>query len=210
MKIGPGGERGAWTVGYTRQLTAAVWAGGEDAQSFSTALWDALLSYASRHHEVQTWEAPSGITRLEVCDPSGLLPTPACPAVVSEVFLAGSEPRQADNLYRQVRGNRETGLLATAFTPPEWGEERTTLSPGDQQDWAAARGPVRSAAEYDSPPAAGTSPRRHAYRPGPAAPAGVVSVQAPPRGGFARTGCWPGRAEPGRLDAGRPRRVPAR
>lgn len=179
VKIGPGGERGAWTVGYTRQLTAAVWAGGEDAQSFSTALWDALLSYASRHHEVQTWEAPSGITRLEVCDPSGLLPTPACPAVVSEVFLAGSEPRQADNLYRQVRVNRETGLLATAFTPPEWVEERTyQILPGEAQDWAAARGLSAPPQEYDTlqPPA--PSPDARITAPAMfSAAGGVVSVQ---------------------------------
>ena len=55
---------------------------------------------------------------MDVCDPSGLLPTKDCPSIVSEVFLNGDEPFQLDNLYQSIAVNRETGYLATVFTPP--------------------------------------------------------------------------------------------
>jgi hypothetical protein len=66
-----------------------------------------------------------------------MLPTPECPAVVNEIFLTGNEPVQFDTLYRKLQINRETGLLATVFTPPELVEERVyLLVPPEAQEWA--------------------------------------------------------------------------
>lgn len=142
-----------WALGFTPQAVFGVWAGypettgtqplqaGTGATEIAAALWHALVSYASQDSPAQGWEAPTGISRVEVCDPSGLLPTADCPAVVSEIFLTGSEPTQSDTLFNRIAINRETGRLATLFTPPELVEERIFLAaPPQASDWARATG----------------------------------------------------------------------
>src|SRR5258706_16359606 len=78
---------------------------------------------------------------MAVCDPSGMLPTRECPNLVNEVFLNGNEPVQADGLYREFSINRETGLLATVFTPPDLIENRVyLLVPENDRDLAQSAG----------------------------------------------------------------------
>jgi hypothetical protein len=87
---------------------------------------------------------------MAVCDPSGMLPTENCPTIVNEVFLAGNEPTQSDTLYRRMQINRETGLLATVFTPPELVEERVyLLVPPEAQEWAQNAGLTTPPDTYD-------------------------------------------------------------
>jgi len=94
---------------------------------------------------------PAGVTRVEVCDPSGLLPTAYCPTTVTEVFLQGTEPIHSDSLYRPLYVNRETGKLATLFTPLELVEERVYLMvPAEAEAWAAQAGLERPPTEYDT------------------------------------------------------------
>jgi hypothetical protein len=104
------------------------------------------MQTASRELPPDGWNAPAGITIIKVCDPSGLLPTADCPTVVREVFTDGSQPTQPDNLYRTYEINRETGFLATVFTPPQLVEERVYLAfPPEARDWAEVNG-------FDTPP----------------------------------------------------------
>ena len=129
-------EQDAWAVGYTPQLTVGVWLGSPQAAgdnpspakvptAGAAALWHTILQYASRDMPPLAWEQPPGVTSMNVCDPSGLLPTGDCPNVVSEVFLDGNEPTQPDNLYRSVEIDRETGQLATIFTPATWSSAKS-------------------------------------------------------------------------------------
>ena len=144
---------GAWTIGYTPQRVVGVWMGAdaEFSPKAAAGLWHALLQYASRDLPPKGWDAPIGVTTMDVCDPSGLLPTADCPNIVSEVFLNGSEPSQYDNLYRTFQVNRETGYLATVFTPPELIEEQKyMLVPADARKWAAAAGIELPPESYDA------------------------------------------------------------
>jgi len=87
---------------------------------------------------------------MNVCDPSGMLPTADCPNLVSEVFLNGNEPVQADNMYRKYAVNRETGLLATVFTLPQLIEERVYfVVPSDARSWAEGAGLEIPPTNYD-------------------------------------------------------------
>ena len=143
----------AWTVGYTPLRVTAVWAGSNDTFSpeSSAGIWHALMKNASAELPATTWEMPVGVTKIDVCDPSGLLPTRDCPNIVSEVFLSGSEPSQYDNLYRSFDINRETGYLATVFTPPELVEARTyMLFPDEAQAWEEKGGFATPPASYDA------------------------------------------------------------
>jgi len=141
-----------WAVGYTPYRVVTVWTGTRAEMDsrlsprLPAGLWYALMQTASRDLPPDGWNAPAGITSIEVCDPSGLLPTADCPTVVREVFADGSQPTQPDNLYRTYEINRETGFLATVFTPPQLVEERVYLDfPPEARDWAAANG-------FDTPP----------------------------------------------------------
>src|SRR5271157_1161265 len=134
-----------WAIGYTPARLVAVWTATPALDSprllpqLSIGLWRALMQTAAQSLPSQGWSTPAGITTMDVCDPSGLLPTKDCPSIVSEVFLNGDEPIQSDNLYQNVAVNRETGYLATVFTPPELIENKVFMMiPPEAQAWAKA------------------------------------------------------------------------
>ncbi len=157
-------SQNAWTIGFTPNLIVGVWA-GYDQQTpsaavsplFAASIWNAVLKYASQNLPAENWPTPPGISTLDVCDPSGLLPTIECPTVVKEVFAPGSEPTHLDTLYRKFQINRETGLLATVFTPPNLIEERVYMvPPPEAAEWAAQAGLPVPPEAYDlvsAPPA---------------------------------------------------------
>ncbi|MEL7644545.1 MAG: Ig-like domain-containing protein, partial [bacterium] len=88
---------------------------------------------------------------MNVCDPSGDRATRFCPVVVNEVFLSGMEPASYDSMYRELDVNRETGKLATIFTPLELIEKQTFfVLPDEAREWAAANGILQPPADYDT------------------------------------------------------------
>lgn len=153
-----------WAVGFTPNLAVAAWVGSRTDKPMAgigevngaAPVWNAVLRYAARDRPRAGWERPPGISQVEVCDPSGLLPTEHCPKVVREVFVQGTEPTHYDTLYRPFRVNRETGKLATLFTPLDLVEERVYLIPPPEASaWAEQAGIERPPQEYDtvySPP----------------------------------------------------------
>ncbi len=149
--------RDAWAVGYTPYRVVTVWTstradtGKRVSARLPAGLWYALMQAASRDLPPDGWIAPAGITTIEVCDPSGLLPTKDCPTVVREAFANGSEPTQPDNLYRVYEINRETGYLATVFTPPQLVEQRVYMAfPPEAREWAEANGFSTPPDSYDA------------------------------------------------------------
>lgn len=141
-----------WAVGYTPQRVVVLWMGGERlSERPVSGLWLALMQAASRNAPAEDWPRPAGVVRLNVCDPSGLLPTEACPNQVTETFIDGYQPMQPDSLYRAYAINRETGLLATIFTPPALIEKRVYLQiPAQAQEWATAVGIQSPPDTYDT------------------------------------------------------------
>jgi membrane carboxypeptidase/penicillin-binding protein PbpC len=148
----------AWVVGFTPYVSVAVWTGlhGGDLSTgvtprFPAVLWNALMQSASANKPDDGWSAPQGIAAMTVCDPSGMLPTRECPNLVTEVFLNGSEPTQADTLFREFAVNRETGFLATVFTPPELIDLRVYMVfPEEARGWAVTAGLDVPPSSYDA------------------------------------------------------------
>jgi membrane peptidoglycan carboxypeptidase len=148
-----------WTMGFTPSQVVGVRVEsgvGEDLQGVNalngaTPIWHAIIRYATRKTPQEGWAIPPGIEYLDVCDPSGLLPTVFCPLVVREVFMQGGEPTSYDNLYRPFLVNVETGKLATLLTPLEVVEERVYLIPPPGAGaWAAEAGIEQPPREYDT------------------------------------------------------------
>jgi membrane carboxypeptidase/penicillin-binding protein PbpC len=162
----------AWVIGYTPAHVVVTWTGVRTPLSqvddllsspyllggprgvtprFPAALWNALMQKVSEGRPIEGWSQPQGVSVMTVCDPSGLLPTRECPNLVTEVFLNGSEPTQADTLFREFAINRETGLLATVFTPPELIENRVyMIVPEDARAWAQSEGLPIPPSAYDA------------------------------------------------------------
>ena len=143
----------AWTVGYTPQLAVGVWVGNSDSSWMertpgskgAAPIWHAVMSYVLRDEPVAPFVRPDGFIEMAVCEKSGLLPTPHCPTV-TELFIPGTEPTQPDNIHKLIAINRETGKLATVYTPPELVEEKVfEIYPPEAQEWVVA-------AEIEQPP----------------------------------------------------------
>src|SRR6266508_4768897 len=143
-----------WTIGYSPARVVAVWTGAREKSDLSprvpAVLWNALMQIASQNLPPEGWAVPADVSVINVCDPSGMLPTADCPNLVSEVFLNGNEPVQSDSMYRKFSVNRETGLLATVFTQPQLIEDRVYLVvPGEARSWAERAGLDIPPSSYD-------------------------------------------------------------
>jgi membrane peptidoglycan carboxypeptidase len=142
----------AWAIAYTPEQLAGVWAGGAaDGENPATRAARSLL--ADTTGEAAAWLPPPGLTAVDVCALSGLLPrrdAPPCPTV-REWFAAGTAPATMDTMTREVAVNRETGRLATILTPPNLIERRVyTVYPPEAAAWAAEMGLAQPPTEYDT------------------------------------------------------------
>lgn len=172
----------SWMVGYTPSRVTAVWVGTQQpdptlgrSPRIAASLWNAVMQAATQGLPPDGWLAPAGVTAIDVCDPSGMLPTADCPSIVSEIFLNGNEPTQSDTLYRRVAINRETGLQATVFTPPALVEQRVFMRlPDEALEWAKSAGIAVAPAGYDAIQAAPVNPNVHI-----SAPAMFANVSGP-------------------------------
>jgi membrane carboxypeptidase/penicillin-binding protein PbpC len=150
--------RDAWTVGYTPQLATGVWVGNTDNAPMdevpgvkgAAPIWHAFMSWALQDEPAQTWTRPPGIVETAVCDISGLLPTAHCPTV-TEYFIEGTEPATHDNIHRAFQINRQTGRLATIYTPPELIDTRVyRVFPERAADWVRENDIEQPPTEYDT------------------------------------------------------------
>jgi penicillin-binding protein 1B len=94
--------RDAWFAGYTPDLLCVVWVGFDDNQPLNLPgaraalpIWvdfmkDALSGVNSPHFEAPT----QNVIFLDIDKQTGLLANPSCPKVVSEAFIAGTEPHE--------------------------------------------------------------------------------------------------------------------
>ncbi|NIS82459.1 MAG: hypothetical protein GTO14_20130 [Anaerolineales bacterium] len=154
----PGGSDN-WTIGFTPSKVVGVWIGNLEGRPMqrvhalngAAPIWHAAIRYSTRDAPRDGWSIPPGINSLEVCDPSGLLPTRYCPNIVREMFISGTEPTMGDNLFQPFLVNKETGKLATLSTPLEVVEERVyMIPPPGAEAWADLEGIEKPPTEYDT------------------------------------------------------------
>jgi membrane peptidoglycan carboxypeptidase len=148
---------GAWAFAFTSGFAVGVRSRGYATESADPrspwTLAQAAAGWALRALPVQVWPEPPGIVRRDVCVPSGMLPSRYCPNVVSEIFLTGNEPVQIDSYYRPVAINRESGRLATLWTPLDLVEEKVFfMMEGEARIWAERSGFPLPPDTYDTLP----------------------------------------------------------
>jgi len=141
--------RDNWTLGYTPDLVAGVWVGNANdtpmgnlsGVSGAGPIWHDFMRAALAGKPESDFAQPAGLTRAEVCVPSGLAPTALCPRTRSEWFLAGTVPTQPDNLYQSFPLDTRTGGLAAPGTPAQFVASKTFLVlPPSAREWAIQNG----------------------------------------------------------------------
>ena len=172
--------RDAWTIGYTPQIATGVWVGNSGNEAMEHVpgsqgagpIWHDFMERVLEGMPVEEFERPPGFEEVEVCSVSGMLPTEHCSHKVKEIFIEGTAPTAYCNVHQVFRVNRETGKLATVYTPPELVDEvGYEIFPPEATDWVREQGIPQPPTQYDlaygPSPASGdvaiTSPAPYAY-----------------------------------------------
>jgi membrane carboxypeptidase/penicillin-binding protein PbpC len=144
-----------WTIGFTPQYVTGVWMGNTDQREKmentpgsrgASYIWHAVMEYLHQGEPIVPFSRPEGLVEVQVCKKSGKLPNGHCP-VTTELMIPGTEPTEKDTLYQAYPVNKETGKLATIYTPPELVEERVyEVYPSEARDW------LNSLSEDERPP----------------------------------------------------------
>jgi len=76
---------------------------------------------------------------VEICAPSGLLPSPACHERLREWFIAGTAPTTPDRWLQDVAVDNPSGLLACPSAPPaSYTLRNFLLLPAEYAPWIAS------------------------------------------------------------------------
>ena len=91
--------RDAWFVGYSSNLLALVWVGFDDGAPAGLSgaegalpIWSEFMRQALDVYPGGAFPEPAGVTYAKIDAGNGRRATAYCPVVVTEVFLAGTEP----------------------------------------------------------------------------------------------------------------------
>jgi len=92
--------RDAWFAGYTPDLLCVVWVGFDDNTPLNLSgakaalpIWTDFMKNALSGVKPSPFAVPAnGVVFIEIDKETGLLSTPHCPRVISEAFIAGTEP----------------------------------------------------------------------------------------------------------------------
>lgn len=138
-----------WTVGYVPGLVVGVWAGNTDQSPMydvtgmtgAGPVWHNFIRAVLQEQEIQYFTQPPGMTEVEVCALSGMLPSEACPFRRREWFIQGTEPNQLDTMVQKIDLDVTTGFLANEYTPTGNRVSRWILDlPPQAQEWAHSHG----------------------------------------------------------------------
>ena len=111
------GRKDAWSMGYNPEFTVGVWAGnftGEPSPDLVGA--DIAAPILFEIFEVITsgrddawFEMPQGVGTREVCAVSGMIPTGACQATISELFIPGVSPMTPCSIHKEIMVDPKSG-----------------------------------------------------------------------------------------------------
>lgn len=185
--------RDGWTLGFTPQFATGVWVGnadyrdmGQEAPGGSVAapIWQQVMIHLHQGQPVEQFPVPAGIVQVQVCKRSGMLPTPNCPEVKTEIFIEGTQPTTPDTLFQPFRICGNSGRLATVYCPPAQTRVQVFMMiPPEAEDWARSENIPLPPVAYDATygpvaggPVAITNPAPYGYVRGTVTIQGNASV----------------------------------
>lgn len=119
------GFRDNWTIGYTREVTVAVWVGNFDGRPMrnSSGVTGAGPLFRDVMLAAMRSRTPEPLIRLEhfetvrICASSGRRATHLCPHQLDEHFLPGRAPTQSCSFHQEVLIATSSGQRATPACP---------------------------------------------------------------------------------------------
>ncbi len=116
--------RDAWTIGFTNNLVAGVWAGNNDnapmtleASDISAPIWEDFMNAVLNGSPTPAWQAPAGIKKVTLDKMTGRTPTAGTTEYTTDYFPSWFTPLSATD-GRSAVIDRVSGDLATTCTPP--------------------------------------------------------------------------------------------
>ena len=114
------GYRDNWTVGFTHELTVAVWVGNFDGHPMrgtsgvtgAAPLFRAAMLAAHRARPTAPLFDASGLVALDICPLSGELAGPDCPHRMRETFVADQRPSHHCSIHVRVSVDPHNGFRA--------------------------------------------------------------------------------------------------
>jgi penicillin-binding protein 1B len=104
-----GTSRDGWFAGFTSEMLCVVWVGYDDNRELdlegaksALPIWTEFMKRAHQYREyrnAQPFAMPEGIVKAGICQESGQVATPSCPFVTTEMFIAGTQPRDTCTLH---------------------------------------------------------------------------------------------------------------
>ncbi len=147
-------SRDNWTIGYTPEVIVGVWVGNADNSPMkgttgitgAAPIFHDVMLAAMEHRPKNSFTQPTGLVRKTICKESGLLATDLCQRTMDEWFISGTEPTKYDDIWKKVRIDTRTGLLADETCAGDYIEYVTFLVfPPELRPWAREAG-------YKEPP----------------------------------------------------------
>jgi penicillin-binding protein 1B len=126
--------RDAWLIGYSPRVLTLVWIGFDDGHSVRLAGGDACIPIWTMHMNRISglipdvdWKEPEDVIGREIDPESGLLATPYCPTVRSEIFVGGTEPMSVCPLHAGSGEPspfwRDSGIPSIEDRPPHGADQ---------------------------------------------------------------------------------------
>jgi penicillin-binding protein 1B len=99
--------RDAWFVGFTPELLTVVWVGLDDNNALGLSgaqaalpIWLAFMQRALSGHGDHAFDVPANISWVDIDRDTGATALSGCPRVITESFLAGTEPVEICELHK--------------------------------------------------------------------------------------------------------------
>ncbi len=114
------GYRDNWTVGFTHEVTVAVWVGNFDGSPMHGSsgvtgagpLFHDVMLASMRGRRPAPLVDHAGLERVGICALSGKLAGPDCPHRIDEWFRPGHAPREQCAMHQRVAIDPRSGLRA--------------------------------------------------------------------------------------------------
>ncbi len=93
-----------WTIGYTTDRLVSTWVGNNDNTPMSyvasgitgaSPIWNKIMLLLLDDKNPHKFTVPENMIKVKICAATGTLPCKACPKITEELFVKGSEPKQA-------------------------------------------------------------------------------------------------------------------
>ncbi|MFQ3662368.1 MAG: penicillin-binding transpeptidase domain-containing protein, partial [Chloroflexaceae bacterium] len=142
--------RDSWALGYSTEVTIGVWVGNNDASPMEEVagangaghIWRELMLRYHIGRPATPFPRPPGIEEIPICADTGGRAGPGCPRPITELFIAGTGPKDVDVVYQTVRVGGNGTCLAASYTPAaEVREVQYPLYPPEFREWAARNAP---------------------------------------------------------------------